>query len=771
MAKGTTLPASGRTSPAGQVRKGARLAEAGNSAGDKGVEPRNDALTLPSTAKAKTADRLHDARPQRPGSHVDDGREGELGAVTSVALSDSGLDGVEAVVAPEPEDGRQVNGKEHHTLAELTPVRLPLSQRLDPARLPGPPSLPTVRLAGVELHAVTEEQAVETVLAELECGRGGVVVTPNLDHLYRCTKNMTFAALVAEADLVVADGTPLVWASRVKGTPLPERVAGSNLISSLSCAAAAAGRRVYLLGGDPGTADGAARVLQQRYPDLTIAGTHCPPLGFEYDSAQMAKLVEKLQEARPDIVFVALGSPKQEKLINQIRRTLPRAWWLGVGISFSFLTGQVRRAPQWMQRAGMEWLHRLAQEPRRLFRRYVVVGVPFAAKLMSRSLGERVSRGLGLARPEPVKRHAGTLRLADALDEQARINGDVNALAVERKALGKRRNGHARHEIEGRDDIAELATQSEARQADTATVLSRLRALVLLGGKVRPSGFARGCGRPVLELPVTDQERLMDHWLRQAEEVARLAGVPSLPVRVVVSDEQDSPLPQGASGGRERAADAFTVERDLSEYRGTGGVLHDFAREFADEDMLLVCNAAQILMEPLTVIARALAHKGADVALVAHDDGTPSGAMLVSVKTLRQISPVGYVDMKEQALPRIAREFTVRAVRCRRPSGMPMRSLETYIRALQQQHAKSAQRGRGAEPDPLAENFTRHFSIIEPGAEVHPTAYAHDSVVLAGARVEAGATLVRCVVCEGAVVPRDARMVDTLVTRTALRPR
>jgi len=432
----------------------------------------------------------------------------------------------------------------------------------------------------------------------------------------------------------------------------------------------------------------------------------------------------------------------------------------------------VRRAPQWMQRAGIEWLHRLAQEPRRLFRRYVVVGVPFAAKLMSRSFGERVSRTLGLARPEPVKRHAGTLRLIDALDEQARIDGDANSLAVERVSIRQSRDSNGRHrDLEGRDDLAEMAQETEAKRADTATVLSRLRALVLLGGKVRPSGFARGCGRPILEMPVTEQERLMDHWLRHSEELARLAGLEWLPVRVVVSDEQDAPAMPSSRVRAGRPEGAFTVERDLSEYRGTGGVLHDFAGEYADEDMLLVCNAAQVLMEPLTVIARALAHKGADVALVSHDDGTPSGAMLVSVKTLRKISPVGYVDMKEQALPRIAREFSVRAVRCRRPSGVPVRSLETYIRALQQQHLKLAQRGRGAEPDPLSENFAKHFSIIEQGADVHPTAYAHDSVVLAGARVEAGATLVRSVVCEGAVVPRDARLVDTLVTCQALRPR
>ncbi len=625
-------------------------------------------------------------------------------------------------------------------------------------RLSGPPSLPTVRLAGVELHAVNEEQAIETILAELECGRGGVVVTPNLDHIHRCTRNMTFAALVAEADLVVADGMPLVWASRIKGTPLPQRVAGSNLISSLSGAAAAAGRRVYLLGGDPGTAEGAARVLQDRYPDLVVAGTHCPPVGFEYDSVQMATLVERLQAAKPDIVFVALGSPKQEKLINQIRRTLPQAWWLGVGISFSFLTGQVRRAPQWMQASGFEWLHRLVQEPRRLFKRYVLVGVPFAARLMTRSFGERVARGVGLARPEPVKRHAGTLRIVEALDADARLNGDANAAAVQRAAR------KAREEAPG-EDFTELSVDIGERRADAMAVLARLRALVLLGGKVRPSAFTRSCARPALELPVNDRERLMDNWLRQADDLAKLAGLDCLPIRVVVSDEHDAPARADGLDGPVRPAGGFSVDRDLSEYRGTGGVLHDIAGEYADDDVLLVCNAAQVLMEPLTVIARALAHKGGDVSLIAHDDGTPSGAMLVSVKTLRQISSVGYVDMKEQALPRIARQFAVRALRCRRPSALPVRTLEGYIRALQQLHAKLSQRGRGAEPDPLSENFQKHFALVEPGAEVHPTAYIHDSVILSGARVEAGATVVRSVVCRDAVVPREARVVDAMVTR------
>src|SRR5690606_34066554 len=143
--------------------------------------------------------------------------------------------------------------------------------------------------------------------------------------------------------------------------------AGSDLISSLSAAAAEQKRSVFLLGGTPGTAEAAGKVLQQRHPNIRIAGSHCPPVGFEENAADMASIIAAVTSARPDIVYVALGSPKQEKLINAIRRHLPEAWWLGVGNSFSFLSGDVRRAPMWMQRWGMEWAHRLWQEPRRLF--------------------------------------------------------------------------------------------------------------------------------------------------------------------------------------------------------------------------------------------------------------------------------------------------------------------------------------------------------------------------------------------------------------------
>lgn len=245
-----------------------------------------------------------------------------------------------------------------------------------------PLPLPMIELRGVAIHALTEAQAVEHILDQLDAGAGGFVVTPNLDHLRRYGRDPAFRSLYEGASLVLADGMPVIWASRLQRTPLPERVPGSSVISTLSAGAARRSKSIFLLGGDEGTAEEAAGVLQARNPGLKVAGTYFPPMGFENDPEQMQRLVEALQLARPDVVFVALGSPKQERLIAQIHGVLSQAWWLGIGISFSFLCGRVKRAPGWMQKLGLEWVHRLAQEPKRLFRRYLIEGVPFALILL-----------------------------------------------------------------------------------------------------------------------------------------------------------------------------------------------------------------------------------------------------------------------------------------------------------------------------------------------------------------------------------------------------
>ncbi|MFN9275446.1 MAG: WecB/TagA/CpsF family glycosyltransferase [Planctomycetota bacterium] len=260
-----------------------------------------------------------------------------------------------------------------------------------------PPALPSVTLAGVRLHAIDEAQCIAHVLGELAAGRGGVVATANLDHVRRLQQPGPFRDVYAAADVVTVDGMPVVWACRIQGTPVKCRVAGSDLMRSLPAAAAAADRSVFLLGGDPGAAEAAAARLCAASPALRIAGIECPPFGFDQDAAAMAALRARLAAARPDLVFVALGSPKQEFVIRDLRAALPAAWWLGVGISFSFVAGDVQRAPRWLQRLGLEWLHRLVQEPRRLARRYLVDGLPFAVALFARAAWTR-ARGAG-ARP------------------------------------------------------------------------------------------------------------------------------------------------------------------------------------------------------------------------------------------------------------------------------------------------------------------------------------------------------------------------------------
>jgi N-acetylglucosaminyldiphosphoundecaprenol N-acetyl-beta-D-mannosaminyltransferase len=244
---------------------------------------------------------------------------------------------------------------------------------------------PAVDLEGMRLHAIDEQQCVALVLEASAAGRGGWIVTPNLDHLRRLVADEALRACYDRADLAVADGMPLVWACRLQNTPLPGRVAGSDLIWSLSRAAAGKGLSVFFLGGDPGTADAAARALCARFAKLRVAGACCPAPGFEFRPGELAELAARLAGARPDVIFVALGSPKQEALIERLRPVLPSAWWLGVGISFSFVAGRVKRAPVWLRTMGCEWLHRMVQEPRRLARRYLVDGVPFGAALIVRS--------------------------------------------------------------------------------------------------------------------------------------------------------------------------------------------------------------------------------------------------------------------------------------------------------------------------------------------------------------------------------------------------
>jgi N-acetylglucosaminyldiphosphoundecaprenol N-acetyl-beta-D-mannosaminyltransferase len=255
-------------------------------------------------------------------------------------------------------------------------------------------AFPTCDLMGMPIASTDKGGILNHIFGSLDRGVGGWLVTANLDFLRRHAHDPEARRLYAGADLCVADGMPLVWAAKVQGNPLPERVAGSDLVWLLAARAAREQRTIYLLGGEPTANAKAVDVLRARSPGLTICGYSSPQVDSPPSPAQLAALREELLRASPDLLLVGMGSPKQEHVIQAARGLLPKAWMMGVGISFSFVAGTVKRAPPWIQRSGFEWLWRLAQEPRRLARRYLVDDVPFLFELLAHALRKRM-RGSG----------------------------------------------------------------------------------------------------------------------------------------------------------------------------------------------------------------------------------------------------------------------------------------------------------------------------------------------------------------------------------------
>ncbi len=239
---------------------------------------------------------------------------------------------------------------------------------------------------------------MQHVLNQLRDGGGGWISTLNVDIWRAASRDPALQRLISGASLVVPDGMPVVWAARLHRTPLPERVAGSSLILTLSEAAARERRSIYLLGGDAGVPELAASALCRRFPGLRVAGTCSPPAGFAATAAGIASIGDRLLAAAPDIVYVGLGFPKQERLIADLTAVLQGSWFVACGAAIKFASGVLPRAPLWMQHAGLEWLFRLASEPRRLTRRYLIDDVPFALALLALSAARRsgISKGAQL---------------------------------------------------------------------------------------------------------------------------------------------------------------------------------------------------------------------------------------------------------------------------------------------------------------------------------------------------------------------------------------
>ena len=254
------------------------------------------------------------------------------------------------------------------------------------AAIPGfPHAIPRVEIGELPFASLDREAVLDVVFGSLARGEGGWLVTANIDFAQRAAASRDVAELYRKATLIVADGMPLVWASRLLGRPVPERVTGSDLAWRLAERAAEEGRSIYLLGGSGPAGERAAGVLRERYPGIVISGVASPWVDPRPTPAQLEEVLQTVAAARPDVLFVALGSPKQEYLIEALRPHLPGTWMIGVGITLSFIAGDVTRAPALLRELGLEWLHRLAQEPRRLADRYLRRNLPYAARLLVRS--------------------------------------------------------------------------------------------------------------------------------------------------------------------------------------------------------------------------------------------------------------------------------------------------------------------------------------------------------------------------------------------------
>jgi N-acetylglucosaminyldiphosphoundecaprenol N-acetyl-beta-D-mannosaminyltransferase len=282
-----------------------------------------------------------------------------------------------------------------------------------------------IAVLGVPLDHLTMSEALGAVEQMVASREPHYLVTPNVDFLVQAQQDIELHRILCEADLVLCDGTPLLWASRLLGNALPERVAGADLVPLLIELAEKRKYRLFFLGSNPESATRAIANLQERFPGLVMAGYYAPPfnplLEMDHD-----KIKSRILAAQPDILFVCFGCPKQEKFMAMHYRSLGVPVAVGVGGTLDFLAGALKRAPVWMRRSGTEWIFRLLQEPRRLFRRYHKDLWVFAWRLflqwcrMSRAVAMRHSEYL----PQASRGRAGVSAVSVMVDT-ARDDGPV----------------------------------------------------------------------------------------------------------------------------------------------------------------------------------------------------------------------------------------------------------------------------------------------------------------------------------------------------------
>lgn len=229
-----------------------------------------------------------------------------------------------------------------------------------------------IKFMNISIDNVTMKEALKEIDRLIRLQKNSYVVTPNVDHIVKLEKDKELQEVYDNADLILTDGQPLVWISKLYRTPIKEKVPGSDLFPLLCDLSARRGYRMYFLGAAEGVAEKAAENLKQKFTGLKVCGTYSPTKSFESKPREIEYIIEDVRSARPDILIVGLGCPKQEKFIYKYKDQLKVPISLGLGASLDFEAGHVKRAPKWMRDRGLEWFWRITQDPGRLAKRYLI---------------------------------------------------------------------------------------------------------------------------------------------------------------------------------------------------------------------------------------------------------------------------------------------------------------------------------------------------------------------------------------------------------------
>lgn len=227
-----------------------------------------------------------------------------------------------------------------------------------------------IKFLNTYIDSLTMAEALEQIdklIAKRDCS---YVVTPNLDHIVTMESDKEFAEIYKNADLILADGKPLIWISKLTKNPIKEKISGSDLFPKICAMAAKKGYSIFILGAAEGVANKASENLKKKNPGLKIVGTYSPSIGFEKDYKELEKIAVLVKSVHPDIIAVSLGSPKGEKFIYKHLKEYGVPLGISIGATIDFEAGNVKRAPKWMSNHGFEWLFRITQDPKRLIKRY-----------------------------------------------------------------------------------------------------------------------------------------------------------------------------------------------------------------------------------------------------------------------------------------------------------------------------------------------------------------------------------------------------------------